>query len=335
MKKLYTVIFIFAVALFLASSCHEWDPVLKKYDEPQSDEVVDIKANTTIAAIKALYVDKPVHIEKDLIIGGQVISSDQGGNVYRSLYIQDATGAIEIKMGKTSLYNDYQPGRWVYVKLDGLTLGAYEGMLQIGLEDPTGEYETTYLDAQRIIELHVFKGKIADPVTPEVIAPADLTKKEKFQTLVTLQGLTYANEVFAILYPADENAGTGKRVYLSDKTWGINTWAMSANQMQKYLDSGIWDAAVTSDKTMTVAEMREQNALSISANYVSHYFTMGGVQVQVRTSGYSKFADYKLDEDVLAKKATYSLTGILTNYRGTPQFVILDDSCIKVEAPVD
>lgn len=333
MKKIFNIALIFAAVTFLAVSCHEWDPVLKKFDEPDTDEVADIKANTTIAAVKALYVDRPYHIEKDLIIGGQVTSSDQGGNVYRSLYIQDASGAIEIKMGKTNLYNDYQPGRWVFVKLDGLTLGAYEGMLQIGLEDPSGEYETTYLDAQRIIDLHVFKGKKADPVTPKVLTSDELTKKENFQTLVTLKGLTYGKEVFSILYPADENAGNGKRVYLSDKTWGITTWAMSANQMKKYLESGIWDAAVTSDKSMTVAEMRQENLLSISAEYVSQYFNMGTTQIQIRTSGYSKFADYQLDPDVLAGTKTYDVTGILTNYRGAPQFTILDESCIKVTTP--
>ena len=73
---------------------------------------VTLEVNTTIAQLKALYTKPgtPVLITDDLVIGGQVVSSDQSGNLYRSFYIQDATGAIEIKIGKSSLYSDYKLG---------------------------------------------------------------------------------------------------------------------------------------------------------------------------------------------------------------------------------
>lgn len=44
-------------------------------------------------------------IEKNIVIGGQVVSEDRSGNVYKSIYIQDATGGIELKIGKNALYN--------------------------------------------------------------------------------------------------------------------------------------------------------------------------------------------------------------------------------------
>ena len=184
MKKILNIAYVMAVAAFLAAGCDEWDPVVNfGYDDPLTDQVTGMTANTTIAAVKALYVDKPIHIEKDLIIAGQVTSSDQSGNIYRTMYIQDATGALEIKIGKSSLYNDYRPGQWIYVKLNGLTLGAYEGMLQIGLDDPTGEYETAYIDVQRIIDLHVFKGKIDTPVTPVELGESELTLKQNMDII--------------------------------------------------------------------------------------------------------------------------------------------------------
>ena len=96
MKKILNIAYILIASSFLAASCSEWDPVVNiGYDQPEEVPYPDIKANISIAAVKAMYVDKPVHIEKNLVIGGQVTSSDQSGNIYRSMYIQDATGAIE------------------------------------------------------------------------------------------------------------------------------------------------------------------------------------------------------------------------------------------------
>ena len=333
MKKILNIAYVMAVAAFLAAGCDEWDPVVNfGYDAPLTDQVTGMTANTTIAAVKALYVDKPVHIEKDLIIAGQVTSSDQSGNIYRSMYIQDATGAIEIKIGKSSLYNDYRPGQWIYVKLDGLTIGAYEGMLQIGLDDPTGEYETAYIDVQRIIDLHVFKGKIDTPVQPVVLGESELTLKQNMEKLVTLKGLKYGNEAFALLYPNPngDKSSTSNRVFLSDKTWGITTWAMSKNKMQAYLDSGIWDEAKTADGGKTVAQLRAEGAIEASANYVSQYFKMGSTEIQIRTSGYAKFADLELDEGILNGTKQIDITGILTNYRGAPQFTLIDMEGVKV-----
>lgn len=333
MKKILNIAYILIASSFLAASCSEWDPVVNiGYDQPEEVPYPDIKANISIAAVKAMYVDKPVHIEKNLVIGGQVTSSDQSGNIYRSMYIQDATGAIEIKIGKSSLYNDYRPGQWVFVKLDGLTLGTYEGMLQIGLDDPSGEYETAYIDVQRMIDLHVFKGKIDTPVQPIVLSESEILLDQNMEKLVTLKGLKYANEAFALLYP-DPNGdkkSTANRVFLSDKTWGITTWAMSKNKMQAYLDSGIWDAATTADGAKTVAQLRKENAIEATGTYVSQYFKMGSKEIQIRTSGYAKFADVELDEGVLNGTKLIDITGILTNYRGSAQFTLIDLDGVKV-----
>ena len=57
---------------------------------------------------------------------------------------------------------------------------------------------------------------------------------------------------------------------------------------------------------------------------MSQYFTFGGTEIQIRTSGYCKFADNEIDPDVLAGKKTIDVTGIMTLYQGKIQFVLLD-----------
>ena len=141
-KPIYILLLLSLVAF---SSCEEWDPVLYgfRWEEPIPRSDDKLAVNTTIAALKQLYLDngnKPLEIKDDLVIGGQVTSSDRSGNVYRELYIQDESGAISIKIGRTSLYSDYHPGQWVYVRCKGLTLGSYSGMPQLGVEDETDEY---------------------------------------------------------------------------------------------------------------------------------------------------------------------------------------------------
>jgi hypothetical protein len=214
---------------------------------PQTQQV-----NTTIAQLKALYDGKPLHIDNDLVIGGKIISSDASGNIYRSLYIQDETGAIEVKIGNSGLYNDYKPGQMLYVKCQGLVIGNYGGMLQIGADDPTGEYETAYIDVKSLISSHIFKGEAGSPVTPQVVSEDELKsaiklgyKSPYFGKLVTLNNLTYAKEIFVLIYLNSnlDKKASSNRLFLSDQQWGVDTWAFSANKMKEYLLSGVWNSA--------------------------------------------------------------------------------------------
>ena len=344
MKKiLYSLAIAFALT---AVSCQEWEPVLGNQGEPAEPQAEQLAVNTTIAQIKALYQGKPYHVEDDLIIGGRVISSDASGNIYRSLYIQDDTGGIEVKIGNTGLYNDYKLGQWVYVKCQGLTVGNYGGMLQIGMTDPTGEYETAYIDVKSLISNHVFKGTKDNPVTPLVVSESDLKtalkssyKSALFGKLVTLQNLTYANEIFVLVYldgNADKKASSN-RLFLSDKQWGVTSWAMTANKMKEYLDSGVWDSAKIGNSNDynygTVGDAANKAKLKSNANAysVSQYFKMpGGTEVQVRSSGYAKFSDMDIDA-VIRSGAKVDLTGILTNYNGAAQFTLIDLDGVKIK----
>ena len=49
----------------------------------------------------------------------------------------------------------------------------------------------------------------------------------------------------------------------------------------------------------------------------------------MRTSGYAKFADKVIDEDILGG-APVSITGIITLYSGAAQFTLVDDPSISV-----
>ena len=319
MKK----ILVFLLAIAALASCREWDPVLTlNYPEPPGREPMMASVNTSIAALKQLYLDngsKPVEIRSRVVIGGQVISSDRSGNIYRDLYIQDGSGAICIKLGKSSLYSDYHLGQWVFVDCSGLTVGAYNGMPQLGIEDETGSNETAYIDAQYLIDTHVFRGREAALPEPRVVTAAELGqalrdggfKSPLWGAYVKLPGLTYGNQIFALLYP-DGNSN----IQLRDKTYGVTTWAMSKAGLLANIAAGKFDEKLTD-------ETRASLIANASPVTMSQYFSLSGTDVQIRTSGYSRFADAEIPADVLGGAAV-DVAGILTIYRDQAQFTLID-----------
>ena len=49
----------------------------------------------------------------------------------------------------------------------------------------------------------------------------------------------------------------------------------------------------------------------------------------MRTSGYARFADTEIPQEVLDGTATVSFTGILTEYKGAAQFTLIDLEGVK------
>lgn len=376
---------IITAALLALASCglkEEFQPVFTgKYPAPEperywSDE--DFGKITSIAELVSGYTIGQPKVLGSTVIKGTVSTTDRPGNFYKSFYIQDETGGIEIKIGKNGLYNDYLLGQTIYVDCEDLTLGMYGyksgnyggmGMAQLGFSDPSGSYETSYMEIPLLIDAHVLRGNPSElhPVTPAVITSASQLPNPKTATqatskligsMVTLKGLTYANEVFCLLYldsNQDKKSYTN-RVFLSssnssDPTCGITTWAMSKEKMTEYLYSGIWDeckvgsgntfAEDEEGNTITVGSYRGENGLydaSINgfngiertAYSVSQYFKLSSTEIQIRTSGFCKFCDVEIDPDVLSGKATIDVTGVLTLYQGSFQLVVNNIDDIKV-----
>ena len=316
-------------ALLCLSSCEEFGPVFTgKYDEPEPFKVytdADFADcdHVTIAKLKEMYTaGQPFTIEDDIYIKGQVNSSDRLGNFYRSFYIQDGTSGIEIKVGKTGLYNTYKQNQYVYVKCKGLELGAYGGMVQLGYESSDPKYETAYMDVQLIVDNHVFCGDMGPELKPILVSdPQEIIDMEHLGMLCTVTGLSYADEVFAIFH--DEN---DENIYVGEEykgRHGINSWALSETGCADYL----------SNTTISALSAAVPEYIS-----VSQYFSVGGTNtyLQVRTSGYARFADTPLTGDPdagvpdVTKSSNVSLTGIMTIYNENFQFTLNDLDGVQV-----
>lgn len=74
--------------------------------------------------------------ENDLFVQGYVVSSDEGGNFFEEIIIQDKfenpTIGIKLLLDVNPLFVRYAPGRKVYIKLNGLSVGITNGLLTLG-----------------------------------------------------------------------------------------------------------------------------------------------------------------------------------------------------------
>ncbi len=131
------------------------------FDQPEPYvPYFDGTSNTTIAELKTSYSGGLDSIQTDKIIKGIVVGNDESGNIYKKLVIQDETAGIEILLNKTNLYNTYKLGQVVYVKCQGLYLGNYGGLVQLGANfgGKIGQINEIYIDD------HLFRDSLPGPV---------------------------------------------------------------------------------------------------------------------------------------------------------------------------
>lgn len=272
MKKIfYSIIAISA----LVSCKGEFDPVFTgQYKNPKAYEYVtadDFDKITTIAELASKYTahGAPFEMTDGCVIHGRVSTTDQPGNFYKSLYIQDGTGGMEIKIGQNGLTNNYLEGQEIFIACDGLWLGEYgyksgakngNGMVQIGFDGTGTDYETSYLENKLLVDTHIYRGNPADiqKVQPVTLAEAQLPDQNAtlatcpyLGTMVTVEGLQYGwtnaysehETAFVLMYINSQmdKKNSANRIFISGDGTGVDRWGLSKERMDSYLTSGMWD----------------------------------------------------------------------------------------------
>jgi hypothetical protein len=173
-----------------------------------------LTATNTLSQIKDMYAFGGTQFETDIIIEGYVVSSDQSGNIYKSLSIQDKpenpTSAIKIAIDQTDIYTKYEIGRKIYVKLNGLAIDYSFGSLQIG--------KITNSELEGIspfeIDNHIVRSCDVVAITPKKVAIEDLTE-DMLEMLIELENVQFRTEDIGKSYANVDNTRTVNRTLQS------------------------------------------------------------------------------------------------------------------------
>lgn len=200
MKKYFSIIRVFIITLvvFLTGCVHDDEyaaPDLKGnlcqnesyFTDPKNEFV-----KWTLLDLKNKTQNQP--FTENAYVEGYVASSDESGNVYKYLYIQDSpsnpTQGLVVSANAISMYTRYPQGYKVYIKLKGLAMGTYGGIKQLGYYgiDP----DTNALDFGRIPEKLVFSSIVRSCSEKETITPKELT-------LIQIRNATDQNQYMGCL----------------------------------------------------------------------------------------------------------------------------------------
>lgn len=265
-------------------------------------------------------VGEGLEVTEDYVIKGKVISNDAYGNIYRTMYIQDESGAIEVKLGISGIYNEYKVGQTVYVKAKGLVLGNYRYMLSLGMPSVDADYANGYMDVRTIIDAHVFRGektKLTSADTLVVTSASQLTDAD-LGRLVRIEGLVSRFGSVTIngstdIYPSFlEQVGTVYTNYSYESViadWKAYREALAQHQADP-VNYPLPEQPASPDpgSGITVPTYAFNN--SVDKYYVSACFALNDQQYIVRSSGYARFALNPLPAD--GEKV--NITAIYTKY---------------------
>ena len=225
MKK-HTIYLLSIIAgIVLLASCNRWeDP------EFQVPVYTGPAANHTIQDIKNMHTslgtgaqDSICSWDEPFIVKAVVVSSDQGGNCYKYMTIQDETGGIEISIDRTGLYNEYPVGQTVYLDCRGLIVGDYHNKYQIGWGNRTSVQRIN----QEALGQYLHKDGLPDLNNPLIAHPIEITGNsqltaENTNCLVRINGCKFDSKYIG--QPLATNDQTMDReVYINGATVIVRT----------------------------------------------------------------------------------------------------------------
>ena len=198
-SKLILILGVFII--FGVTACLDHD-----FDEPPIViNELPFSANSDILTLKSKYVSGAfTTINEDLLIHAIVVADDRSGNFYKKIVVQDSSAGIEILINRTGIYNQFPIGMKVGIKCKGLTIGAYNNLIQLGLGTyQSGNFTNLAGIEDLVVDQYIFAGPINQTITPRKIAIGSLATPH-LSTLIQLEnvefvrsdvGKTYADAV--------------------------------------------------------------------------------------------------------------------------------------------
>ncbi len=205
-KKIIYISVIIAFIISLSTACikDKWeDPEPQIY--PENFDTINYNI-ISIKDLQAMYKPGDTTILGDsIVIIGTVISSDNDGNIYKKMYVQDSTAGIVIPIDLYNISKDYPFGQKIAIKCGGLFI-TFDGNYSLGALYSEMLGTDTIWNIGRIqglaaVKAHIFKLDGGKPIVPKVLkisqlltaTTSTLVKLENVQFYINSVGKTYAD----------------------------------------------------------------------------------------------------------------------------------------------
>lgn len=292
-------------------------------------------ASRTTATIKPYSADEAIE--------GYVISSDEGGNFYKKIYIQNENKnqALSVALDKSGIYTEYPIGTKVQLRLKGLTTQLNNAITEVGYEiykNPKSGRESVGSMAEAIYKTHLYdmggERKTLASLAKEVTSIETVKNDAHVGQLITLKGVHFPNEVVGkTMYDKNKDLGGATNYKLTDangKTIDFRTSSYAKFKDEK-VPSGTLDVTGVLSKFNTswqfmVSNYADIKVVSSATTTSTQTSTQTATTVVSLEASTATVADYVVGKHV-------KLHGIITVKSSRTYITFKDGTEIQVYAP--
>lgn len=279
----------------------------------------------------------------DEAIEGYVISSDEGGNFYKKIYIQneDKTQALSVALDKSGIYTEFPIGAKVQLRLKGLTTQLNNAITEVGYKIYKNEKsgrESVGSMAEAIYKTHLYdmggERKTLASLAKEVTSIETVKNDAHVGQLITLKGVHFPNEVVGkTMYDKSKDLGGATNYKLTDangKTIDFRTSSYAKFKDEK-VPAGTLDITGVLSKFNTswqfmVSNYADIKVVSSATTTSTQTSTQTATTVVSLEASTATVADYVVGKHV-------KLHGIITVKSNRTYITFKDGTEIQVYAP--
>ena len=193
MNKILTFLSVLTLTLFIASCVEDDDFGIPNVSIVEPD-IAGLGQLTTFSAVVQRYLDADADGDEvgifddndvDLYIEGYVVSSDQSGNFFEEIIVQNSPDGndpgseqrrgLNVEINVRSLSDTYEFGRKVYIKLNGLAIGEEHGVYTLGKANGSVLEQLQEFEYQEFI---IRSSEVAT-ITPKVTTIGNLSEEDE------------------------------------------------------------------------------------------------------------------------------------------------------------
>lgn len=293
-------------------------------------------ASRTTATIKPYSADEAIE--------GYVISSDEGGNFYKKIYIQneDKTQALSVALDKSGIYTEYPIGAKVQLRLKGLTTQLNNAITEVGYKIYKNEKsgrESVGSMAEAIYKTHLYdmggERKPLASLAKEVTSIETVKNDAHVGQLITLKGVHFPNEVVGkTMYDKSKDLGGATNYKLTDangKTIDFRTSSYAKFKDEK-VPSGTLDVTGVLSKFNTSWQFMVSNYADIKVSSATTTSTQTSTQTATTVvsleASTATVADYVVGN-------TAKVHGTIITKGGRAYFKLSDSTLIQIAPESD